>query len=172
MKKQLPSAPRFLLADNITEQSGGKLLIVGLYSGDVVVLHGPLPAEVPAQFRGLAIPGLYILVTFIDGVGEFDASVRIYDPKGNALGPESRLKAKLEKGKSQNLIVPLVPFPVTAFGKYRIELQIDTRKFNYEFSVQHEDPNAALPSIQSKKKPRKKPLKAATGRATLSRKPK
>jgi len=73
--------------------------------------HGPLPAEVPAQFRGLAIPGLYILVTFIDGVGEFDASVRIYDPKGNALGPESRLKAKLEKGEIAEFDCATCAFP-------------------------------------------------------------
>jgi hypothetical protein len=172
MEKQLPSAPRFLLADNITEQSGGKLLIIGLYSGDVVVLHGPLPAKVPAQFHGIALPGLYVLVTFVDGVGQFDASVRIYDPNGIALGPASILKAKLEKGKSQNFVVPLVPFPVTAFGKYRIELQIDTKKFGYEFAVQHEDPNAALPSIQSKKTSSKKPVKSATGRVKVSRKQK
>lgn len=172
MEKQLPSAPRFLLADNITEQSGGKLLIVGLYSGDVVMLHGTLPAEVPSQFHGVALPGLYVLVTFVDGVGEFDASVRIYDPKGNAFDPKSMVKVKLEKGKSQNFLVPIVPFPVTAFGKYRIELQIDTKQFNYEFAVQHEDPNAALPSIQSKKKSTKKPVKAATGSAKVSRKQK
>ncbi len=172
MKKQQPSTPRFLLADNIAEQSGGKLLIVGLYAGDVVVLHGPLPTEVPTQFHGIALPGLYILVTFADGVGEFDVSVRIYDPTGNALGPTSILKVKLEKGKSQNCVVPLVPFPVTAFGKYRVELQAGTKTFNYDFAVQHEDPNAVVPLIQTKKKSTKKPVEAATGRPRVSRKKK
>lgn len=166
MQKKLPSAPHFLLADNIATQDGGKLLVVGLYAGNEVVLRGTMPTG-----NVIALPGLYILATFMDGAGEFDVDFRMSAPTGKLLGKvKSILKVNLIQGKSQNIIMPVVPFHIIAFGRYQVELQMDKQTFKYEFAVRHEDPNMAFPSIHSKNKSPRKPTKAAARRVAASRK--
>lgn len=148
MAKALPKQLRFLLADSVREELGGKLTVIGLYTGGEVILQNAMPAEVPEGFQGIALPGLTILAVFEDGQGEFEVQFQIYDPTNRPLGKSAPTTVVKAKNTTQNLIFPIMPFPVTGLGRYRFELRLDNRKYGYSFTVRHADPNARLPSLQ------------------------
>lgn len=152
MPKVLPKQLRFLLADSIREELGGKLTVIGLYTGGEVILQGAMPEDVPDGFEGIALPGLSILAVFEDGEGEFQVQFQVYDPSKRPLGKSAPTTVVKAKNATQNLIFPIMPFPVPRLGRYRFELRLDNRKYEYSFTVRHVDPNARLPSSRVRSK--------------------
>ena len=146
MANKLPTKIQFLLADAVRQEALGKLSLLGLYSGDVILLTGPLPKTLPEGQQALAIPSLAILATIMDGHGTFPTTGRLIDPNNKtfAAGPVQPV-TKTNSGPF-NYILPMVPFPVTAFGTYRFELTIKGKKYTYRFVVRHIDPKVKLPT--------------------------
>ncbi len=142
----LPKQLRFLLADAVREETGGKLTLLGLYTGDEVVLQGTLPVDTPKGMKGIALQGLTILVLIVDGYGEFNVQIQVYDPTGAPIGESSKDTLVKVKDVPQNMLLPITPFPVRAFGRHRLEIQLNNRKYEYLFTVRHQDPNARLPT--------------------------
>ncbi len=159
MPKVLPKQLRFLLADSVREELGGKLTVIGLYTGGEVILQGVMPVDVPEGYGGMALPGLTILAVFEDGEGEFQLQFQVYDPSNRPLGKSAPTPVVKAKNATQNLIFPLAPFPVPRLGRYRFELRLDSRKYEYSFTVRHTDPNARAPSprVPSKTKAKSSP---------------
>lgn len=156
MPKVLPKQLRFLLADSVREELGGKLTVIGLYTGGEVILQGAMPADVPEGFEGIALPGLTILAVFEDGEGEFQVQFQVYDPSNRPLGKSMPTAVVKTKNATQNLIFPITPFPVPRLGRYCFELRLDKRKYEYSFTVRHVDPNARLPSSRVRSNTRAK----------------
>ncbi len=156
MAKKLPAQLRFLLADAVREEAGGKVSILGFYSGDEVVLQGELPTKLEEGAQAVALPALTILVLFVDGYGNFQLRLQVFDPTGKPFGLSKPMQINKVKGAPYNIILPIMPFPIRVFGRYRFELRIDKRKYEYSFTVRHQDPNVRLPTppttITSKRK--------------------
>jgi len=156
MKKILPKQLRFFLADGVREEIGAKISLIGLYTGDEVIVQSELPVQVPGKTRGLALPGLYILIILVNGQGKFKGEFVIYDPNGKPMRRAIEIVNKV-KDKTFNVILPIVPFPVIAFGRYRVSVQLDdNRKSYYSFIVRHRDPKAKLPIPNVSKVSKKK----------------
>jgi hypothetical protein len=155
----LPRQIHFLLADSVREELGGKLTVIGLYTGGEVILQGAMPADVPKGYERMALPGLTILAVCEDGEGQFQLEFELYDPSDRPLGKSAPTQVVKAKNAPQNLIFPLVPFLVPRFGRYRFELRLNNRKYEYSFTVRHSDPHASAPSpqIPSKTKARTSP---------------
>lgn len=146
MRKAYPKEVRFLLADGVREETGGKVTVLGLYSGDDVVLQGDLPPILPEGMLGLALPNLSFLVVIKDGAGEFQVQYSLVDPMGGSIGrPNLEQTISKQKGIPTNIIVQVSPFPLSSFGRYKFLLEIDGRKFEYPFLVRHQDPSKKFP---------------------------
>jgi len=151
MAKVYPKLLRFLLADAVREESGGKLTILGLYSGDQLVLQGPLPKAVPKGFKGMALPGLTVLVMISDGHGEFECRFQIFDPNDALLGDgKALILVNKQKDVASNLLFPITPFPITAFGRYRVLCKLDGRSYEYAFQIRHQNAKARLPRLSTR----------------------
>jgi hypothetical protein len=149
-----PKIVKFLLADAVRQEQGGKLTMLGLYSGDSVLLNDPLPKVLPEGKQGLALPGLTIVATICDGQGHFDCSIHLFGPDGKERGKgANRLEVNKQKDASANLIFPMEPFPINGFGIYRIVLQLNKHEYEFKFNVRHADPHATFPKVKRSKKP-------------------
>lgn len=153
MANVYPKDIQFLLADHVRQEEGGKLSLLGFYSGDAVLLKGPLPEEIPDGLEGIALPGLTIVAVVRDGHGVFNSVIHLYGPNGKELG-EGLRGQKLDKGKegTANLLVSIQPFPIPGFGIYRVLLELGTHKYEYRFRVGHLDPLTVFPGAKKGKK--------------------
>ena len=104
MKKILPKQLRFFLADGVREEIGAKISLIGLYTGDEVIVQSELPVQVPGKIRGLALPGLYILIILVNGQGKFKGEFVIYDPNGKPMRRAIEIVNKV-KDKTFNVIL-------------------------------------------------------------------
>jgi hypothetical protein len=165
MANVYPKNINFLLADAVRREEGGKLTLLGFYSGDTVLLKDTLPQVIPEGMEGLALPGLTIVATVRDGHGSFNCGIHLIGPNGKALGKVVD-GMKLVKGKdtSANLLVPIQPFPIPEFGIYRVLLQLNKHEFEFKFRVAHSDPKATFPKVMKGKK-----LESLIGRSIPSK---
>lgn len=153
MANVYPKNIQFLLADAVRQEQGGKLTVLGLYSGDSVLLKDTLPKEVPDGMEGLALSGLTVVALVRDGQGAFDCTLQLFAPGGKALGKGvSKLKVDKQKEASTSLIFPIEPFPIPDFGIYRIVLQLGKHEYEFKFKVVHADPSATFPKLNMGKK--------------------
>lgn len=153
MANVYPKDLQFLLADAVRQEDGGKLTVLGLYTGEAVLLKEPLPKTLPEGMKGLALPGLTILATARDGHGSFNFSFKLYGPDGKSLG-KGIVGAKLEKQKfaPANLLIPVQPFPISGFGTYRAVFKLSKQhEYEFKFRVGHVDPKAVFPSANTTK---------------------
>lgn len=151
MANVYPKEIQFLIADHVRQEEGGKLSLLGFYSGDAVLLKGPLPAEIPEGVGGIALPGLTIVAVVRDGQGSFDSTFHLYSPDGRELGQGVKgQKLDKAKGGAASLIVPIQPFPIPEFGIYRARLQLGKHEYEFQFKVGHFDPNVPFPPKVSK----------------------
>ena len=183
MAKVYPKSLRFLLADAIRQEAGGKLTLLGLYAGDEVVLQGELPDVVPDGMKGVAIQGLTVLIMIPDGHGEFQCRFQLFDPTGDLLiDGRAAVTVNKQKGIASNLLFPISPFPVPQFGRYRVLCDLDKRSFEYSFVIRHQDPNATLPGpnippehkqpVRTSRKKAPAPPKVAASREPRKARPK
>lgn len=152
MANVYPRNVQFLLADAVRQEEGGKLTVLGLYSGDAVLLKDSLPNSIPEGMEGLALPGLTIVAIVRDGQGSFSYGVHLYGPDGKALGKGvDGMKLDKKKDAPASLLIPVQPFPIPDFGTYRVLLQLNRHEYEFKFRVSHIDPNAAFPEINKSK---------------------
>lgn len=168
MTNQLPTQIRFLLADSVREEAGGKLTILGLYSGDEVVMQGALPSQLPEGRAEVYLKELAILIIAMDGEGEFQAQIQLYDPNNSPIRQSSPMPVNKVKGSPMNIILPIAPFPVRAFGNHQLAFQLDKKVFKYKFIVRHQDPGMHLPVTPApvklkRKTPRSNPKRKIKG---------
>lgn len=167
MANVYPKNIQFLLADHVRQEEGGKLSLLGFYSGDAVLLKGPLPEEIPEGMEGIALPGLTIVAVVRDGHGSFNSAIHLYGPNGKELGEGVKGHA-LDKAKdgTANLLVPIQPFPIPEFGMYRVLLELGKHEYEYRFRVGHLDPSVVFPSVTKGKM-----LSPSKEKPTLGKKP-
>lgn len=179
MANVYPKNIHFLLADAVRQEEGGKLTVLGLYSGDAVLLKDPLPQVIPEGMEGLALPGLTIVALVRDGHGSFSYDVRLFRPDGIALGKGAD-GMRLDKAKETpaSLLVPIQPFPIPGFGTYRVVLLLNKHEYEYKFRVAHVDPKAVFPKLMKNTKsaplnerptPRKSPASSKGSMGTPSK---
>lgn len=168
-----PKTIQFLLADAVRQEQGGKVTVLGLYSGDSVVLQDVLPKEFPEGMNGLALACLTILAIVRDGQGRFDCNLHLFGPTGTELG-KGLNSVILDKQKDApvNLIFPIQPFPIPDFGNYRIALWINKHEYEFKFKVTHADPGVVLPKVRKGEKPVLSKGKGMQGNSTRPVKPK
>ncbi len=136
--KDLPSGIyNFLVADNVRQESTGKVTIIGAFSAGQIILTGKpvFPVSLPLAF----------FVVFKDGEGIFDAKIRITDPNQKTIGDAISL-GLLTKNPQQamQLLINFPMIPLIGEGEYKVEIMLDDRVYTEEFVVR----KGSLPSPQ------------------------
>jgi len=126
----------FIIADEIAQLAGGKMMAMGIYADRVILLHvapnhspgGPAPA----------LAKLHLMLT-MKGLpsGEHDAHAVIEFPDG-ALGPKVRpLRVTVLPGLPASVIFGFVPFPMPQEGQYILRLRIADNTIENQFTVRY-----------------------------------
>jgi hypothetical protein len=132
---------KFLLADEIRSEVSGKVIVLGLYSDNtlLVVPDKAERAQTTDADAEQARPGIAILsvLTIITGKpGEFDGWFKLIDPNGNLVSKNlSAHHIVVKPDRHVNVIARFAPFVVTAYGTWRFEFTLDSETTTFEFRV-------------------------------------
>lgn len=145
--KTFPAAQdvKFILCEDVRREHTGKLLVIGLYPGEQVVMHRPKPI---AETAGVAaIDSLVLLFIARNGLGEFAGRLAIEGPNGEPVLNGPMQKVELRESASGTLIAGFKPFPVRQFGHHRVTLFLDERPYCFAFEIREGAP------VQREEKP-------------------
>lgn len=135
MKARSPTAKqiRFVLCEDARQEVSGKSTLIGVYPGEIIVVHqhaSPEGRNAVAALRSVC------LVFFVaGGVGRFEAAIKITAPDGT-VGFEQKVGTiVLEAGGTATIIGQIQPFLVKAFGVHTVMLTLDGREYPFEFTI-------------------------------------
>jgi hypothetical protein len=126
------STTRFLVCENIREEARGKISFLGVYTGDQIL--------VPINTTVVTLASVAFWFGFLDGEGQFAATVSLFSPTKTLLDQASMPAAEKEIGKMLNLIVNLAPFRTDEFGTYRAVAYLDQQAYERKFEIR-KDPS-------------------------------
>jgi hypothetical protein len=131
MAKVMPSDTQvgLLVADDVRQEVNNKISLAGFYIGNSMNIKDIGPS--------IIIP-LTFLVVLSGGEGTFKFKMDFFSPSGSPIfqGPEADVVK--EPIKPSVTIVKFGNFPVSATGKYRIDIYLDGYKFSRELAVGHD----------------------------------
>ena len=134
---------KFLMAEEMRPEAGGKLTILGLYPDDNIILTKVtypkgIPPETP---RG--IEKLVFLVSVSDTPNKkLKYKVRITDPSGELYKPEMQLgEGRVEKGTSRSFIIEVKPFVINLVGVYGFDFFVNKEIFSFPFEIREQSIN-------------------------------
>ena len=102
-----------ILCDDVRQEVGGKMSLMGIYSKDIVV--NKVPAILPVinlvlMFEGIKEPFEQLLVTVVT-------------PKSDPIKFSYPVPPDMEKGENINLVLGLSPFKLNYAGKAKFEIR-------------------------------------------------
>jgi hypothetical protein len=102
-----------ILCDDVRQEVGGKMSLMGIYSNDIVV--NKLPKILP----------FINIVVMLEGIKEsFDKIfIDIVMPKSDPIKLSYPAPPDLEKGKNLNLVIGLSPFKLNDAGSAKFEIR-------------------------------------------------
>jgi len=102
-----------ILCDDVRQEVGGKMSLMGIYSKDIIV------NKVPA-----ILPFINLVVMFEDIKEPFaNLFVSVITPKSEPIQVSYPAPPGLEKGKDANIIIGLSPFRLNAIGPAKFEIR-------------------------------------------------
>lgn len=134
---------KFLIAEEVRRETEGKVTVLGLFSGDTILLvRRDQPKYLPEQVQVLeAIERLAILVTIGDapaGIHKFKG--KMIDPLGGVHHPEMPLgEAQIPKNFFHTIIVEIKPFITKIRGVYRFEFYVDEELSTFLFEIRDQN---------------------------------
>jgi hypothetical protein len=125
MTNTLPTDATFLICEDVREEKGGKVSLLGVFAGGDVQL---------ANFKdGMGID-LCVYCMFRGGAGAFNMQATLIDPKGAvAKGPVE--SAVVEEGNTLGFTIRMRPLMISSLGIYRLVVTIDGKDFEFNFPI-------------------------------------
>ncbi len=121
------SIEKFIVCDDIRIETSGKLLIVGLYSDDIIVIDAErFPYKHPS------------LCLFFHGESDSTPErviLKIFEPNGDLISERTIPACDVGKRNKYNVIINLLNFPFKIPGEYNVELNIDQDVLKASFTV-------------------------------------
>ena len=121
-----------ILCDDVRQEVGGKMSLMGIYSKDIIV------NKVPA-----ILPFINLVVMFEDIKEPFaNLFVSVITPKSEPIQLSYPAPKSLEKGKDVNIIIGLSPFRLNNIGPAKFEIRFSENKkaiIVHRFSIKTSD---------------------------------
>jgi hypothetical protein len=127
--KDYPTDVNFILCEDIREEAHGKFSLLGVFGGQSVL--------VPESVLGQALPCIAVFSSFADGAGTFRAVNELLDPSGKIIASnrDENLEVKKDPDKNMLLLMKWVPFPISSFGTYTVQVFLDNTNYEFEFGI-------------------------------------
>ena len=145
MKVRAPTARqvRFVLCEDARQEVSGKATLVGVYPGEIIVVHQPTS---PEGSNAVAALRSVCMVFFVaGGVGRFDAGIKVCAPDGTVSFEQKVGTIVLEPGGTGTIIGQIQPFFVKEFGAHTVVLTLEGREYPFEMTIRKAVP-AAIPA--------------------------
>lgn len=102
-----------ILCDDVRQEIGGKISLMGIYSKDIIV------NKVPAS-----LPFMNLVVMLEDIKEPFEKFfVSVITPKSDPINVNYPAPSKIEKGENINLVVGFSPFKLNDAGSAKFEIR-------------------------------------------------
>lgn len=127
---------KFLVAEEIRPELGGKLTILGLFPDDVLVSNSNRPEETPAE-----IPDGFDRLAFLVSVSDLPEGIHkfkgnITNPAGEPYHSETSFgDGAIEKGTSRSIVVDTKPFIIKGKGVYHFNIYVDDSLYSFPFEI-------------------------------------
>lgn len=130
---------KFLVAEEIRPEVGGKLTILGLMPDDTLLMTSSRPADAPPEVPN-GLERLAFLLSVSDlPEGEHKFKGQIFNPSGEPYNPETSFgEGTVEKGTSRSIIIDIKPFIVKNFGSYRLDFYVDGSVSSFPFEIREQ----------------------------------
>ena len=115
-----------LLADDVRQEMGNKVSILGYFAGDDILIEGSTTI----------LGSLAILFVIKNADGEMQFSAKITPPSGADIATIPPTLIKLEPHKPFVQIIKFLGYPVT-LGTYKVDVSFDNNTYRRSFVVGH-----------------------------------
>ncbi|MET0104727.1 MAG: hypothetical protein ABW072_06205 [Sedimenticola sp.] len=132
--KKYPEEVIILLADSVRPEIGGTTTLVGIYTGDNIVIEKDAVKNI-SESAPLLLPRITFWALFRCGEGEFSISFELSAPSGKQLGSGKIENITQAPGQTINFTMPISPFPVPELGNYCLKLKLDNEEHKFNFDV-------------------------------------
>ena len=131
---------KFLVAEEIRPEVGGKLTILGLFPDDNIrLIKQELPEGTPPE-TPMGLERLAFMIS-VSGLSKklYKFKGVIIDPSGEVYKSESKLgEIRSEKGASHILILEMKPFIIKAKGIYHFNFYVNKEMFAFPFEIREQ----------------------------------
>jgi hypothetical protein len=125
----------FILCEEIRQESGNKVSLLGVLAGGIVIdTHQPEESE-----DNYTLPQLCFYFNFRDGEGSYKAQLEILDPKGTIIIENDIGELKKKPLSSMTFYATCRPFHINTFGEYTARLTLDDTPYEGRFLVKSEN---------------------------------
>lgn len=125
----LPTKYDVILCEDVREEKGKKLTILGFFVGDDIIV----PSDIPKEKINLK---LTFLTRLKDGEGKWQAAWRILSPDGSILVPAEKL-GEVEKFEGKHVLIAIqhLVHKVSEFGMHKFVLTLEDKDFEFEYEI-------------------------------------
>jgi hypothetical protein len=144
MSQNAPKNVRFLVSDDLREETNGKMTVIGLYADDKIwVLPSPIGMAPPQGFVA-ALPQLCIGCIFLDGSGRYDVKALITSPSGTKM-VDQIFDQTFISGQTSTIGIRGNNLLFPEFGKYKCEFTVgNANVFRHDFELLQGPPPPAI----------------------------
>lgn len=139
MSTKLPSKRdiRFLLAEDIRQETFNKSSLLGLIPGERFMVAGPPPPGAPPNVA-FALPSLAFFFIITGGEGTFNGRFRILGPdkKTVIIDMSTDKPIEISPQKAAVFATAAKPFVGPGFGTYSVQLELDKAKFSFPMTIE------------------------------------
>lgn len=124
----VPTEVSFVVCEDIREEKGARVSLLGVYGGGNIVLYGD---ELVA---GAAIEGLTIYAVFKGGSGEFQVQINVTPPGGTPIEKPAKT-VELKPGVAHQMVLKMRPFMVPSLGIYHFDFVFNDHVFRLDVPI-------------------------------------
>jgi hypothetical protein len=144
MSSTEPTSVRFLLCDDVRSEIGGKLILIGLYPDDKILVASVPGQPIPQGYAAL-LPQLAIVCVVFDGNGPFPTEAKFVSPLGQVVVSVNLGSPQFVPGVPATFVLKAGTFPVTQYGRHELSLSIGSKSFPFHFDILAQPNQQALP---------------------------
>jgi hypothetical protein len=120
----------FIVADDVRVEQSNKILVIGFYAGNRIVVFNTPTAEHPVRLR------LVFLLAFRDGFGDFQANLAITAPGGTVLFKHDFVEAIAKDPESSMTMAAGGLLEIKQLGEYAVTVSLSERDYQFGFTIQ------------------------------------
>jgi len=124
---------KLVIADDVRQEQGGKVTILGIYSGSVINVSLTMPS-INSINLAPALPSLAFLWWFADGEGHFNMTASVTDPNGTIMFNLPNTNVQKNPDGDMNIMMKVAPFPLIA-GEYKCSITLDQQEYRRSFKI-------------------------------------